>query len=116
MHGAATTLEVFPAERDVRRVSLRICAAGALAATALSAFVAAGGPSSQPALVAIGRALTVAVPAGVGLHALARHRDDRFGLLRLGLSGVGFLTTFAESADPDLYTLGRLSGFVAEAV
>jgi signal transduction histidine kinase len=116
MDGAATTLDAVSAERDGRSFGARACGIAALCATAITVVVAAGGPSADPVLVATARGLTVAVPAAVALHALSRHRDDRFGLLLLALSGATFLTTFAESGDPDLYTLGRVSGFVAEAV
>jgi signal transduction histidine kinase len=116
MDAGATTLDAFAAGREGRSLSVRAGAIATLAATAITVFVVAGGPSAQPLLVAVGRACTVAIPAAVGLHALSRHRDDRFGLLLLALSGAWFLTTFAESGNSDLYTLGRISGFGAEFV
>jgi signal transduction histidine kinase len=116
MDAAATTLDAFAAGRERRSVSLRACGIAALAATAIAVVVAADGASANPPLVATARGLIVAIPAAVGLHALSRRRDDRFALLLLALSGTWFLTTFAESGDSGLYTLGRICGFVAQAV
>src|SRR3954469_2520442 len=116
MNGAVTALDALPADRDVRRVSLRACAVVATAATAVTAVVAASGPASDPALVAAARATTVAVPAAVGLHAIARRRGERFGVLLLVLAAAWFLTTFAESGSDSVYTFGRIAVFVAEPV
>src|SRR3954447_6695042 len=116
MHVAATTLDAFPAERDRRSLTLRACGIAAVAATATGVVVALDGASSDRALVAVARGVTVAIPAAVGLHALSRNRDSRFGVLLLALSGTWFLTTFAESGGSGLYTLGRICGFFAQAV
>jgi signal transduction histidine kinase len=114
MNGAVTALDALPADSDVRRATLRVCAGTAIAATAVTVVVALNGPAAHPALVALVRGATVAVPAAVALDALHRRRGDRYALLLLALSAAWFLTTFAESSDAGLYTLGRISGWGAQ--
>jgi signal transduction histidine kinase len=72
--------------------------------------------SSAPGLVAAARALTVGLPIGVGLYAWYRRPRTRFGPLLVAAGFGWFLTTFAESSDSVLYSLGRLSGWVVEVL
>ncbi len=87
-----------------------------LAATGGAAVLASiDQPADTAGLAAMGRALTVAVPIGVGLYLWWRDPKSRFGPL---LTAVGFLwslTTLAESGNAVVYSTGRVAGWVFEA-
>src|SRR3954468_5914706 len=106
-----------PAEVEPHR-SPAFLAASFLAVTALSltsALIAvAGASTAHPELVAAGRAAIVAVPISVGLYVWTRHANERVAVLLVATGGLWFLTTFAESADSVLYTIGRTAGWFAE--
>src|SRR3954447_9248533 len=99
-----------------RRVRRWTALALTLAAMGIAAELATTGPSRHPLLVALARAAAVGVPVAVGLHARSRRRDDRFGLLLVALGAASFATTLAESSDEQLYTLGRIAGWLFEAL
>ena len=86
-----------------------------LAATIVAAAITAGNVEGKgAALAGLARASMVAVPIAVGLYARHSRPDNRFGRL-LVVAGFGwFLTTFAESSDEVLYSIGRVAGWVVE--
>jgi signal transduction histidine kinase len=104
------------AGRGLRQAALAPLVVLGAAATVAAAVIAFSGAASEPALVALARALMVGVPIGVGLQARARHPDERFGLV-LAAAGAGwFATTLAESRDESVYTVGRLAGWLMEVL
>jgi signal transduction histidine kinase len=72
--------------------------------------------SDRTALAALARALMVAVPLGVGLYAVRQRPSERFGRVLVVAGVAWFLTTLAESDDELLYTLGRVAGWLTEAL
>ena len=66
------------------------------------------------ALACVARASMVAVPIAVGLYAWHSRPDDRFGRLLVAAGFGWFLTTFAESSDELLYSIGRVAGWCVE--
>src|SRR3954453_7103142 len=100
----------------VRRVSRWMALAVTLAAMGVTIALSAAGTSRLPLLVALGHVAAVGIPVAVGLHAAPRRRDDRFGLLLIALGAGSFAATFAESPDEQLYTAGRMAGWLLEAL
>jgi signal transduction histidine kinase len=88
----------------------------ALVAVGLTAALAMTSASRHPALVVLARTAAVGLPIAVGLHARHRRREDRFGLLLIALGTGAFVTTFAESPDESLYTIGRIAGWLFEVL
>ena len=66
--------------------------------------------------MALARGLMVGVPLAVGLHTWYRRPAERFGLLLVAAGAAWFVTTLAESDDELLYTMGRLAGWLIEAL
>jgi signal transduction histidine kinase len=93
--------------------SLGLAGGVGLAAVALAVVAL---PSGAGAGFAIARVAAVAVPVAFGLFRLAREPADRFARLLLGAGALLSLTTLAESGSSGLYSLGRLSVWVVEAV
>ena len=96
---------------------LKLAAAGAVGVVVTAgaaALGASGEPGDHAALVAMGRALMVAVPIAAGLYAHFRRPDERFGLLLVAAGFGWFLTTLSESSDDVLYSIGRVAGWVVE--
>jgi signal transduction histidine kinase len=86
----------------------------ALASVAIAAAVAASSAAGHPALVALGRAVIVGVPIGVGLYSWYARPDPRFGVALAVTGGACALTALAESHDQTLYTIGRAAGWLVE--
>ena len=87
----------------------------ALALCSITAAVTlAGTDSDYAALEAVVRALTVGVPIAVGLYALLYPPFARFGKLLIAVGFGWFLTTLSGSPDELLYSIGRVSGWIAE--
>lgn len=86
-----------------------------VALCAAAAAITVTGPTADHAwLEAAARALMVGAPIAVGVYARGRPASARFGTL-LVLTGVAwFLTTLAESGDPHLHAIGRISGWLTE--
>jgi signal transduction histidine kinase len=78
------------------------------------AVLAAPGVAIHPAWVLAARAAIVAVPIAVGLYAWRRGVDARFGRLLIAAGAACLITTFAESRDEVLYSLGRAAGWGVE--
>ena len=98
------------------RLTFNLTAVG-LAGSVLTAVAAAIASNSDIAVnpaAAIMRALMVAVPIAVGLYAWHRRPDERFGPLLVAAGFGWFLTTFAESDDSLLYSVGRVAGWAVE--
>ena len=85
----------------------------ALAALA-AAITAASVEGEGAALAAVGRAAMVALPIGVGVYAWHRRPGERFGLLLTIAGFAWFLTTFSESENELVYSIGRVSGWLVE--
>jgi signal transduction histidine kinase len=101
---------------DRRRTGRWMALALTAGAMGITTALAATGPSGRPLLVALVRGAAVGLPIAVGLHARSRRRDDRFGLLLIALGAGSFATTLAESSDEQLYTAGRIAGWLFEAL
>lgn len=114
MEAAPAIAVAPPAESDRRRIVLTCGAAATVLLMAVSAALALSGADSQPVLVAVARASMVGVPMAVGLYAWHRGVDERFGVLLIAAGGAWFVTTFAESDDELLYTIGRTAGWLVE--
>lgn len=91
----------------------------AIAAAALCAgavvLTLAEAPAGERAWAAATGALTIAAPTGVGLATLAR-RWDRFAALLVATGALWSLTVLAQSHDATLYSVGRTSVWVVEAM
>jgi signal transduction histidine kinase len=93
---------------------LAIVLAGAVLCAIAYAITVAGSAATQPWLEGLARAFAVGAPIAVGVYARLYTASARFGTLLIA-TGVGwFLTTFAESTEPGLYALGRVSGWLTE--
>ena len=115
--GAAVAVVDGPsATHGRRRITLFAAVLAAAAAVSITVEVALVGADEQPALVALARGLMVGVPLAVGLHTWYRRPAERFGLLLVVAGAAWFVTTLAESDDELLYTLGRLAGWLIEAL
>jgi signal transduction histidine kinase len=116
METAVRVPEGLLAGGDGRRFVLFVLACTGAAATVAAAAIAFAGAASQPGLVALARALMVGVPIAVGLYARSRRPDERFGLVLVAAGAGWFVTTLAESRDEAVYTVGRLAGWLMEAL
>jgi signal transduction histidine kinase len=99
------------------KLTWRIAAVAAVgvAACAVTVGVALSGtPSKDAGFVAAARALIVGVPIAVGLYAVYRRTGERFGWLLVAVGFGWWLTTFAESKDDLLYSVGRVAGWLVE--
>jgi signal transduction histidine kinase len=105
-----------PVHHYRRQTLLGGCMVVALAAATAAAVIAATGATRHAVPIALGRALIVGVPLAVGLYAWCCRPQKRFGLL-LAATGTGLLvTTFAESGDELLYSVGRAAGWLLEVL
>jgi PAS domain S-box-containing protein len=91
--------------------------AAGVALSAAAAWVAATGAGPEPrGFSAAVHALVIAAPIAAGLYAVYRQPGARFGWL-LVLAGVLWSPTMlAESSESVLYSIGRVSAWVAELV
>jgi signal transduction histidine kinase len=88
-------------------------AAAVLSATAVA--VSLSNPaSSEPALAAIFSVALIAIPAAVGIYAWARNPEIPFGKMLAATGLLWGLASFAGSGNPELYSLGRISHWIAE--
>ncbi|HEX5911251.1 MAG TPA: histidine kinase dimerization/phosphoacceptor domain-containing protein, partial [Thermoleophilaceae bacterium] len=86
-----------------------------LGATAVAAVITSTSVQGEgAALAGLARASMVAAPIGVGLYAWHSRPDDRFGRLLVAAGFGWFLTTFAETSDELLYSIGRVAGWAVE--
>ena len=104
------------AATDLRlRFQLVVIVLAGLAAAIVAAAITSGNVEGEgAALAAVARASIVAVPIGVGLYAWHSRPDDRFGRMLVVAGFAWFLTTFAESSDELLYSIGRVAGWLVE--
>jgi signal transduction histidine kinase len=86
------------------------------ATTGAVAVILSSAPPDDRALLTCVYALTVLAPAGVGLAVLRRSPRDRFALLLVAAGVLFSVTALAESTDPALYSVGRLSVWLVEPV
>ena len=91
-----------------------VAVAGVAACAVTVGIALSGTPSKDAGIIAAGRALMVGVPIGVGLYAAYRRAGERFGWLLVAAGFGWWLTTFAESDDELLYSIGRIAGWVVE--
>jgi len=80
------------------------------------ARVTVGASGTDAVLDGIARGLVVAIPVAVGLYALGRPAQARFGRLLLVLSGTWFLALLSTSSSALLYSVGRVWGWIAEVL
>ena len=73
-----------------------------------------GAPPEDRAASAIVNALGVALPIGLGVFRLSRHRADRFAWFLVGTGLLWSLTTLSESGNSILYSTGRTATWVVE--
>ncbi len=87
----------------------------ALGLCAITVAITLSGTDSEYAwLEAALRALTVGVPIAVGAYARRHPPFERFGTLLVATGFGWFLTTLSGSSDELLYSIGRVSGWLAE--
>ena len=67
-------------------------------------------------LIAVGRALVIAVPVGIGLSLWRYRADKRVGQLLVVAGCIWFLPTLAESSNEVVYSVGRVGGWLVEPV
>ena len=114
---AGSTVVVVGSEGSHRRRNggdVLIAATGAVLCAVAAGITAEGSTVEQPWLEAVARASMVGAPIAVGLYARRRPASARFGNLLLATGAAWFLTTLAESSDPLLHAIGRMSGWLAE--
>jgi len=102
---------------DDARLRLELTAAGAAGVVlcAISVEVTLSGPTvTNSGFAAVGRALMVGAPIAVGLYAWHRRPSERFGPLLVAAGFGWFLTTFAESGNEVVYSVGRVAGWLVE--
>jgi signal transduction histidine kinase len=118
MISRASVLARPPAEVRRPRVPVFLLASwlAALALSVTAALLVVSGPAPHPGLVAPARALIVGIPIGAGLYAWSQRTHQRFGLLLIATGALWFVTTFAESGNDVLYTVGRIAGWSAEVL
>jgi signal transduction histidine kinase len=105
-----------PAHRDRSQLPPATSLLLALAAVTVAAAIVASGPASNPVTTAFARGLIVGAPIAVGLYTWSRQAGDRFGLLLVATGAFLLVSTFAESGDELLYTLGRTAGWLVEVL
>jgi signal transduction histidine kinase len=110
--GLRTGLEPDDA-RNARLILLGIAGVTVCALTFVLALTGTS-PEEQRPFAALGLMLTVAIPIAVGLYALYRQPQRRFGVLLLA-AGFGWsLTSLAEADSSFLYSIGRVSLWLVE--
>src|ERR1700749_3682562 len=97
------------------RIGAAAFAAGALIAAVAVPGIKATTAASGAAAVdeGIARGIMAAIPVAVGLYASHHRAHARFGRLLLGFSVVWWLTLLSSAFSSLLYTVGRLSGWIA---
>ena len=83
-------------------------------ATASVALVVSVVVSSGDALATVAYTVGVVVPVGLGLHQIARGRDQRFAWLLLLSGALLALTSLSQLSDSASYSTGRLAIWVVE--
>jgi signal transduction histidine kinase len=99
-------------QRDRRRLLFASYTLAALAAVAVSIAVSVHGAPKHAVLVALARGFMVATPLAVGLYAWYRRGSEHFGKLLVGAGAALFVTTLAEARDDQIYTVGRVAGWL----
>ena len=116
MGGVAVAIANRASTAHRRRITLFAAVLASIAAVAISVEVALAGAEDQPGLVALARAVIVGGPLAVGLHTWYRRPAERFGLVLIAAGAACFVSTFAESDDGLLYSVGRAAGWLIEAL
>ncbi len=114
MTAPLTHSEHLPASGIVRPLVLVSAGTAAVSMTVAAGMLGASAQTSDPTATAVLRAAIVAAPLGAAFYAWRLVPFQRFAHL-LALAGVvGFATTFAETRDPTLYSVGRAAGWTLE--
>jgi signal transduction histidine kinase len=103
-----------PPASGPRPATLLALAALGIALAAGAALIAYHGATRHPGVSATLHAAVVAVPVTIGLAVLVRGPWSRFPLLLVISGFVWSVTALAESTDPVLYAIGRVSVWVVE--
>jgi signal transduction histidine kinase len=108
--------ETPPLRVDSAVIGVLIAAAVAITAglTAAGAHATTGASHGSAVLQALARGVIVGVPLAVALYACRRPAHARFGRLLLGVSTLWFVSSFAASSSPLLYSIGRVGDWLAE--
>jgi signal transduction histidine kinase len=85
----------------------------ALTVMTMTIVLTTSGPGDRP-LIAVGRALVIAIPVGVGLLLWRYRADKRMGQILVLAGCIWFLPTLAESSNEVVYSLGRVGAWLAE--
>ena len=106
----------MPPENPHRRIGgdVAVVAAGAALCAAAYAITVTGSAAERPWLEGLARALIVGAPIAVGVYARRHTASARFGTLLVATGFGWFLTTLAESPEPVLHAVGRMSGWMTE--
>ena len=89
-------------------------AVGAVLCGLAAAIAVEGNDSDYAWLEGLARGLSVGAPIAVGLYARRRVPFARFGTLLAAIGFVSFAATLSESSSPELYAIGRISGWLIE--
>jgi signal transduction histidine kinase len=108
----ASLLRVRP-ESGARALPAAACAV--LTACVVAGTLAAD-PQDERALAAVVFGLVAGVPMAVGLVAWRLHPQDRFARLLFGAGAMSCLTALSQSSDSVLYSVGRVSVWIAVAM
>jgi signal transduction histidine kinase len=99
-----------------RAIAMRAGVVYGSAATLVAVAVTLGASAStdQPVISALLRGVIVAAPSAAAVYALREPGFARFGRLLLAVGLLSFVSTFSESGNATLYTIGRLGGWGVE--
>jgi signal transduction histidine kinase len=117
-----STPDVGPLDRPsalptLSAARMRVLVAACVALTAGAFWVSFdGGYSENQGLAAAGRALGVFTPIAIALYLWRRRSTQSYPTLLLMLGFAAAPVTLAESHDPTLYSAGRVSAWIAEAM
>ncbi len=98
----------------LKRAQFMMVAIAGAALSGATALITVHNAPGDAWLAATGRAAMVAVPVAVGLYAWRSRPAERFGPLLVGTGLLWSVSTLAESPDSLPYSVGRLTGWIAE--
>lgn len=88
--------------------------AGVGLCAAAAALTLASPHTPNEGWAAAGRVFVVGAPVAVGLYTLKRRSGEPYAALLLVVGFVSFLTTWAESGNSTIYSIGRVSAWLGE--
>jgi signal transduction histidine kinase len=110
------TETTLPGRRTETGIGFALVGGGFLLTVASAILDVTDTPRTDRAGAIAMQALCVLLPVGLGLFRLTRRRDDRFARLLIVTGLTWSIVTFAQSSDSTLYSIGRASVWVVEAM